>query len=447
MHKAQRLINHVALVLDGSGSMSSHKDKVVKVADDQIIHLMKMSEQLQQETRVSVYWFDDVVECLIFDMDVMRLPSIQDLYYTRGMTAMWDAFAKSQEDLKTTSQLYGDHAFLTFVLTDGGDNASRRFKPFAVIEFIKNAPENWTVGFMVPEGYEAGLRRLGLPDGSIISWDTSSSKGLDKVATATTQAVTSYMTSRSTGSRGTRSVFAVANTDAAHVNASTVTSKLTPIPRDEYSLHDVADRIYTQDFVQNKLGRFYRNGDCYYQFMKPETIQGGKELIIVEKSTGNAYRGPDARGLIGLQWGVDAKVKPADNPAFDIYVQSTAPNRNLIPGTKMLLLGKAPKNPKPVATPAQAQSATAASMGASMGASTMGSPRRPDKPKAATSGAQKYLRSTKTPDSVELVRNLVKIGGFWAKCGRKPIAIHLGLSERKVMEAFKEPTVAALRTR
>lgn len=33
-----------------------------------------------------------------------------------------------------------------------------------------------------------------------------------------------------------------------------------------------------------------------------------------------------------------AKVKPADNPDFDIFVQSKAINRNLIPGTKMLLM-------------------------------------------------------------------------------------------------------------
>ena len=68
MHKAQRLINHVALVLDGSGSMSSHKNNVIKVADEQIRHLMLRSEELCQETRVSVYWFDDKVKCLIFDI-------------------------------------------------------------------------------------------------------------------------------------------------------------------------------------------------------------------------------------------------------------------------------------------------------------------------------------------------------------------------------------------
>src|SRR6478736_1986894 len=125
MHKAQRLINHVALVLDGSSSMSSHKSNLIKVADEQIKYLALRSEELQQETRVSVYLFADTVQCLIFDMDVMRLPSISDLYRSSGMTALVDAVVKSQDDLATTSQIYGDHGFLTFVLTDGMENASK----------------------------------------------------------------------------------------------------------------------------------------------------------------------------------------------------------------------------------------------------------------------------------------------------------------------------------
>lgn len=425
MHKAQRLINHVALVLDGSGSMSNHRRRAVKVADDQIIHLKNMSEKLNQETRVSVYWFDDVVKCLIFDMDVMRLPSVASLYEIGGMTAMWDAFAKSQEDLKTTSQLYGDHAFLTFVLTDGADNASKTISAGrAVRGFVLEAPENWSVGFMVPNAnYLHTLTGYGVPKGSIMTWDTSSSDGLDKVSQATTQAVTSYMTSRSTGTRGTKSVFQVAATDAAHVNAATVTSTLTPIPRDEYSLHDVTERIYTQDFVQNKLGRYYRNGDCYYQFMKPETIQGGKELIIVEKATGHAYRGPEARRLIGLQWGVEAKVKPADNPAFDIYVQSTAPNRNLIPGTKMLLMGKEPKK-KAALIPVTASAFAG---------------------QVELNPNPIITKCKREKPDVDKVRDLIQQGGFWSKCGRRPIAIHLGVSERQVMNAFKDPSVSALR--
>src|SRR5687768_3028169 len=167
MHKAQRLINHVALVLDGSSSMRGHKANLIKVADEQIRYLALRSEELSQETRVSVYLFDYNVECLIFDMDVMRLPSIADLYRANGMTALIDAVVKSQTDLATTSQIYGDHAFLTFVLTDGAENQSQN--SWTVLpRYTNQASENWTVGFLVPDAQgQAYLTRAGVDKGLI----------------------------------------------------------------------------------------------------------------------------------------------------------------------------------------------------------------------------------------------------------------------------------------
>jgi hypothetical protein len=55
----ENYINHVALVLDASSSMSSHRSTVVKVADEQIKHLARRSTELDQETRVTVYAFAD----------------------------------------------------------------------------------------------------------------------------------------------------------------------------------------------------------------------------------------------------------------------------------------------------------------------------------------------------------------------------------------------------
>ena len=150
MHKAQRLINHVALVLDASYSMKGREQSVVKVTDEQIKHLAKRSEELQQETRVSVYHFgEQTIECLIFDMDVMRLPSARDLYSVLyENTSLIDATMKSQKDLETTSQLYGDHAFLTFVLTDGQENRSTKFSRTDLKNQIVNSDVNWSLGLV-----------------------------------------------------------------------------------------------------------------------------------------------------------------------------------------------------------------------------------------------------------------------------------------------------------
>jgi hypothetical protein len=333
MHKAQRLINHVALVLDGSTSMRPHQRNLIKVADEQIQHLALRSEELQQETRVSVYVFDSLVRCVIFDMDVMRLPSIADLYTVQGMTALVDAVAQSQEDLSTTSQIYGDHAFLTFVLTDGQENKSRR--PWTVLKnYTSQADENWTVGFLVPDSSgEAYLTRAGVDRGSISLWDKDSAKGLNDSFTTIRTATDNFMTARASGVRGTRSVF---STGVDAVNKSTVKGTLKALDKNSYSLVPVKSKVQIRDFVQS-LGLQYFQGKGYYQLTKTETIQASKQIVVVDKTSGVAYGGAQARQMIGLPDRA-TRVKPDYNPQYDIYVQSTSVNRNLMPGTKLLLI-------------------------------------------------------------------------------------------------------------
>ncbi len=330
MHKAQSLINHVVLVLDGSGSMQRHKGELIKVADQQIRHLALKSEELSQETRVSVYVFDDTVECVIFDMDVMRLPSIADLYYVRGMTALVDATIKSQQDLATTSQLYGDHAFLTFVLTDGKENASSN-RSFS--KFVNPSEPNWTVAFLVPDSMgEAYVTRLGAHAGNVAIWDTTSAEGVNVAVNKISAATDNFMQQRTQGVRSSTNIF---DTSAAAVNHRTVSS-LKALEFNEYQLVDVDKQAQIRPFVQS-LGYNYTQGMGYYQLIKTETIQANKNIIVVEKSSGKAYGGQDARHLIGLPDGRNVRVKPNANPQYDIYVQSTSVNRKLLPNTKLLI--------------------------------------------------------------------------------------------------------------
>lgn len=332
MHKAQRLINHVALVLDGSSSMSSHEQKLIEVADEQIRYLALRSEELQQETRVSVYLFAYDVKCLIFDMDVMRLPSIADLYEAYGMTALVDAVVKSQDDLATTSQIYGDHAFLTFVLTDGMENNSSN--SWTVLpRYLSNAEENWSVAFLVPDRQGVTyMKRVGADDGNIAIWDATSAKGLADAASTIRTATENFMTNRAAGVRGTRAVF---STGADAVNRQTVSSNLAPLKSGEYRLLPVSYKTRIDEFVE-KAGYRYSKGMGYYQLTKTENIQPQKQIIVVEKRTGKAYSGQQARNLIGLP-SVTVRVKPDYNPEYDIFVQSTSLNRNLMPNTKLLV--------------------------------------------------------------------------------------------------------------
>lgn len=68
-----------------------------------------------------------------------------------------------------------------------------------------------------------------------------------------------------------------------------------------------------------------------------DTIDLSGDQMVVEKRSGRAYSGPDARKIVGLP-DMTVRVKPDHNPDFDIFVQSTSTNRKLISGTRLLLL-------------------------------------------------------------------------------------------------------------
>jgi hypothetical protein len=330
----QNYINHVVLVLDGSSSMQPHKQSLIAVADGQVKYLARRSQELDQETRVSVYMFANTVECLIYDKDVLRLPSIAEFYKPHGMTALLDATARSLTDLDKTATLYGDHAFLVWILTDGQENASKYTPATQLSTKLRNLPENWTVGVLVPDQrgvFEA--KGFGFPADNIAVWDATSAAGIVEAGETIRTATDNFMVARSQGIRGSRSIF---STGLDAVNSSTVHSTLTPLTPRQYHLVPVSVESQIRDAVHWE-GLPYVLGKGFYQLTKTETIQPTKKVAVLEKSTGKVYTGPEARKLIGLP-DREVRVKPQDNPQYDVFVQSTSVNRKVLPNTKVLVL-------------------------------------------------------------------------------------------------------------
>lgn len=320
------IINHVVLVLDASLSMRNHTRALIKVADEQVKTLARRSQELDQETRVSIYTFNDHVQCLVYDKDVLRLPSIASLYSANGNTALIDATLKAMVDLEQTATLYGDHAFLLFVLTDGEENRSRQSSS-VLSQHLQRLPDNWSVGALVPNlmgQHEA--KRFGFPASSVAIWDTTSSEGLVEVGRTITRATESFMTDRARGVRGSRSLF---STGVDAVNPQTVAG-LTPLTPGSYWLKQ-ADRDYRMDELTSV------NGRGFYRLQKREDIQGHKRIAIRDKKTGTVYMDANARDVLGLPK-MTVKVTPDHNPLYDIFVQSTAPNRKIPRGSEALVL-------------------------------------------------------------------------------------------------------------
>lgn len=341
MNKIQNHINHVVFVIDRSGSMKILEDGVVKVFDEQVAYLSRKSQEMNQETRVSIYLFNHEIECLVYDMDVMRLPSLKHHYIARGDTALVAATIKATEDLKKTPEIYADHAFLVYVLTDGYENASfgglygHNCTIRQINSIIDGAAANWTFACFVPnERSRDSAVSYGFCRENTQIWSTTSA-GMLETGETIKKATERFMTLRSQGVRGTKNLFSL---DASNLNSATVKSILVELkPGIHYSIFPVHKDSVIKPFVESWTQKPYCPGAAYFQLTKPEKIQNYKQICVQEKSTGKVYGGADARGLLGFP-DYEVKVEASMHPKYNIYIQSTSLNRKLIAGTQLIVL-------------------------------------------------------------------------------------------------------------
>lgn len=326
-------INHIAMVLDGSGSMQNLAKEVVEIADQQVAYLARRSQETNQETRVSLYVFEgrDQIVCHAYDKDVLRLPSLAGLYRAKAQTPLIDATLKAIDDLEQTATLYGDHSFLVYVLTDGEENASSAM-PATLSKRIENLPAEWTLACFVPNQLgKREAKQFGFPADNIAIWDTT--KGLKEVGESIRRTTDAYFKMRSSGGRGTKNLFAI-DTDALSRNV--VKKALQKLGPGQFRLFPVKADEPIASFVEGKTKRPYKLGEGFYQLTVPVKVQAQKEIALYHKKEHAVYRGDSARQLLGLP-DYEVKVEPAATPDFDIFIQSTSVNRKLLAGTKLLL--------------------------------------------------------------------------------------------------------------
>jgi hypothetical protein len=345
------LKTHVAYLIDESSSMSDLKDQVVKVVDNQTAFLASLPDK-DHEVRISVYTFSNPYSenCLVSDTDVLRLPSIAGMYEPNGWTALLDATGLAIEDLKLLPTKYGDHSFLIFVFTDGQENMSKRHSAYSISSLLDQLGPQWTVAALVPDfNGKIAMRRYGFADGNVTIWNPNSKTGVEEAGEEMKAALGSYMTGRSQGVTGTRTLF---STDATAVNAATIKAAgLKPLPTDRYVIVNVStpppgspvskklgETVWQiSDFVRSVNGGKFTAGEAFYELHKSERVQGNKALLVCEKATQAVFAGPGVRAMIGLSDQTQT-VMPGFNKDYTIYVQSTSDNRHLKRNTKVIIL-------------------------------------------------------------------------------------------------------------
>ena len=374
----QRKINHVAFVVDESGSMQYLKHDVPKVFDAQVAWLAELSTNTGQETRVSLYTLSGhTITCVLYDQDVLRLPSLAGNYSPHDGTPLVAAIAQAIDDLKQTPQLYGDHGFLLFVLTDGDENSSiipgvpvprwdrnaTQLKAQYLSKILGDLDENWTVACLVPDVRGKMMaEQFGLAKGNIAIWDATSVQGLNDAGAEIKEATSSYFQAREQGTRGTKSLFSTVvaksvkqdDVDKAALKsidpadfmiipvALSTSSKLEikiPVKSKTKKNPDGIKHVEIQPFVE-ETGRPYVVGNVYYRLTKSEKYSFGKGVALVHRTTRKVYRGPGCEALLGLDDKTTRIKPPLDTDEYEVYVRSTSFTRQIEIGGSVLLFLK-----------------------------------------------------------------------------------------------------------
>lgn len=324
--------NHVYMIFDSSGSMHHIIDKAVEVFNNQIKFLRDTSLSFAQETRISFYEFNSNTKCMISDVDVAR-PMELERIQANGQTALIDAVTTAIGDAKEQPQKYGDHSFLFYIITDGGENASSNTNVRNFPNLINGLPDNYTIVALVPDtNGKIAMERYGVPKGNIDKWEATS-KGVEELGKKMEATISNYYNSRARGIRASKTVF----TDLTQMTTSQAKQSLDKLnPRSFKIIKNGKEKKYIKEFVEENIGK-YINGNSYYKLVKNEHIQPKKEIIIRNKNNGECYSGQNARKLLNLP-NQEVKFVPGDFGDWEVFVQSTSVNRNIIPEQEVLVI-------------------------------------------------------------------------------------------------------------
>jgi hypothetical protein len=112
-------------------------------------------------------------------------------------------------------------------------------------------------------------------------------------------------------------------------------ANLRAVPSGRFQILEVDESQPIQLFAQRN-GLIFKAGKGFYEFTKTETIQARKEIVLQHRATGDLFAGNQARVMLGLPIGEEARIRPTHLAEYRVFVQSTSYNRKLVRNTRFL---------------------------------------------------------------------------------------------------------------
>lgn len=202
--------NHIVMVLDRSSSMDAFRDGVVDTIKRQFTEHRTKSAEIEQDTKVSLFTFSDVVdEPVFFNHPISDAEGIMThSYVPQGWTALLDGIGQAVSGVSKLK--HGkNHSNLLVVLTDGMENHSTKFTVDTIRTLLAKclADGDWSLVFFCPPGYKQSIvDQFKIPAGNVREWE-GTAKGFAEYKTSSTRMIDNFYQSRSIGATASCNLF------------------------------------------------------------------------------------------------------------------------------------------------------------------------------------------------------------------------------------------------
>ncbi len=184
---------HIICILDCSGSMSN----IMADSIGGFNTFLKKQKELPDEATITVALFDDKYELLYDNVDIKSARELtSDVWFPRGMTALYDAIGKTINNDKAKLAKLGKEApakVLVCVVTDGQENSSKEYNRDQIKKLIKECEkEDWNFIYLAANqnAFEVGSS-FGISASNTYTY-TASAAGVHTMNATLDYAATSY---------------------------------------------------------------------------------------------------------------------------------------------------------------------------------------------------------------------------------------------------------------